>query len=419
MFINKKAAFATLGCKVNRYETEGIKNDFINAGYEIVEFEEKADIYIINTCTVTSIADRKSRNLIRRAKRISPNSIVVATGCYSQTNSTDLEKMDGLDYIIGNLEKYSILDIIRGDKRVQVGNIFENRKFDNRYTNEIENCRAYVKIQDGCDNFCSYCKIPYGRGKKRSRKIVDIVNEVKKLSKLGYREIVLIGINLSAYGEDLDEDIDLCDAIISVKDIGGIERIRLGSIYPDKIDRRLIEIILKNENVMPHLHISMQSGDSKILKLMNRKYSAEQAEEILKSIKQAIPDIGLTADFIVGFPNESGENFDNTFDFIERVGFSDIHIFKYSDRENTEATRFINKVSPELKKIRAEKMASLKNSLRQSFFKEQVKKQHKILIEEIVGNKAVGYTENYIKTYVTDYNGSVNEIIKVEVLSLN
>ncbi|BDU49889.1 tRNA (N(6)-L-threonylcarbamoyladenosine(37)-C(2))-methylthiotransferase MtaB [Haliovirga abyssi] len=423
MNFKKKVAFFTLGCKVNQYETESIKKSFIERGYVEEKFENSADIYIVNSCTVTSIADRKTRNMLRRAKKINPKSTVVVTGCYAQTNSKDLEKIEEIDMIIGNDKKNKIVEIIEdSNEEVIVGNIFnENKYLELNFSTYREMTRAYIKIQDGCENFCSYCKIPFARGKNRSRKLENIIKEVKLLADSGYKEIILIGINLGAYGEDFEEKIKLEDVIEKVSRIDGIERIRLGSIYPDKISDRFIDILKNNKKLMNHLHISLQSGDDKVLNLMKRKYNAKEAIDVLKKIKREIPEIAFSGDVIVGFPQEEEKNFENTYNFIKEIGFSDLHIFPYSDRENSLATSFTGKISSLKKKERAKKLEELREKMFLEFREKYIGKEVDVLIEKIdnVKNIAEGYTKNYLKVEIEANNVNdsfkVNDIVKTKI----
>ena len=357
----KKAAFYTLGCKVNQYETESIKKQFLEMGYIEADFEDIADVYVINSCTVTNLADRKTRNMLRRAKSLNPESIVVATGCYVQTNADDVAKIEEVDYIIGNTDKDKIARIVESREKRVVKDIFTEKEYlETGFSTLREMTRAYIKIQDGCNNFCSYCKIPFARGNKRSRSMESILEEVKKLAAEGYKEIILIGINLGAYGEDFTEKkISLEDVMEESSKIDGIERIRIGSIYPDKISGRLIRLMAENSKIMPHLHLSLQSGDDEILKMMKRKYDSKIVREVVAELRNKVKDIEFTADVITGFPGEKEENFKKGYDLIEDIGFSGVHIFQYSDRENTEASKFDGKIKPEIKKIRAKELEEL------------------------------------------------------------
>ena len=359
MNLNKKVAFYTLGCKVNQYETESLKNTLVGLGYENVEFEEKADFYVVNSCTVTSIADKKTRNILRRAKKNNPDSKVIVTGCYAQTNGEELLKIEEVDYAVGNSNKKGVVNLIeeieRGvSSRLVVSNIFQEDKYEELDFGTLrEMSRAYIKIQDGCNNFCSYCKIPFGRGKSRSREFANIINEAKVLSKEGYKEIILIGINLGEYGRDLENKVEFEDLLEELTKIEEIKRIRIGSVYPDRITDRFIET-MKNSKIMPHLHISLQSCDDDILKEMRRNYGKELIEEKLNKLRKEIPGMEYTADVIVGFPGEKENNYKNTKNVIEKLKFSDLHVFPYSERENTLAVTFKNQVPIKERKERAE-----------------------------------------------------------------
>lgn len=357
MDLDRKAAFYTLGCKVNQYETESIKKQFLDRGYTETEFEGAADVYVINSCTVTNLADRKTRNMLRRAKTLNPESIVVATGCYAQTNAEDIARIPEVDYIIGNSDKRRIAEIVDSKKaeKISVTNIFEEKEYQEyEFTTLREMSRAYIKIQDGCDNFCSYCKIPFARGKKRSREPENIIKEVRKLVEEGYKEVILIGINLGAYGEDFKEKITFENIVDIVSRENGIERVRIGSIYPDKISRELIELMKNRDNVMPHLHLSLQSGSNKILQAMGRKYSSFDVKNVVAEIRNNIKNVEFTCDIITGFPGEGEEEFQEGLELINEIKFSNMHIFQYSDRENTKASMLNNKVEPKIKKARSE-----------------------------------------------------------------
>lgn len=418
MGLTRKAAFYTLGCKVNQYETENIKKQFLERGYEEENFENCADVYIINSCTVTNLADRKTRNMLRRAKSLNPESTVVATGCYAQTNAEDIARIPEVDYIIGNSDKKRIAEIViaKTENKINVKNIFEESEYqENGFTTLREMTRAYIKIQDGCDNFCSYCKIPFARGKKRSRNPEKIIDEVRELVKEGYSEIILIGINLGAYGEDFENKVTLDEIIDKVSLENGVKRVRIGSIYPDKISDNLIELMAKRENIMPHLHISMQSGSDRILKLMKRKYCKSDIKRVFDKIRKKIPDIEFTCDIITGFPGERDEDFEEGAEFIESLKFSNVHIFQYSDRENTEASKMAEKVEPKIKKERSEKLEIRVNKIGEEIRKSYIDKKVKLLVEEIEENFSYGYSENYIRIKSEETDVKPGDILQVIV----
>ena len=423
MSFNKKVAFYTLGCKVNQYETESIKNQLIKKGYEEVSFEDKADIYIVNSCTVTSVADRKTRNMLRRAKKINPNGAVIVTGCYAQTNSKELLEMEDIDYVIGNTDKSGIVNFIedienRTMEKLKNHNIFLDSEYtEYEFATLREMSRAYVKIQDGCNNFCSYCKIPFARGKSRSRQKDNILKEITKLSQEGFKEIILIGINLGAYGEDLENGGNFEDLLKDILKIEGIERVRIGSVYPDKISDEFIEMFA-NPKLMPHLHISLQSCDDTVLKRMRRKYGSSLIEERLTKLRKAVPNMEYTADVIVGFPGESQEMFQNSYNLIDKIGFSGLHIFQYSDRENTLASTFEDKIDPKVKKERADELEKLKEIMAERERKKYLDRELKVLVEEEKDGYLYGYSENYLRVKFKGKATSLNHIVSVKIDSL-
>lgn len=423
MSFNKKVAFYTLGCKVNQYETESIKNQLIKKGYEEVSFEDKADIYIVNSCTVTSVADRKTRNMLRRAKKINPNGAVIVTGCYAQTNSKELLEMEDIDYVIGNTDKSGIVNFIedienRTMEKLKNHNIFLDSEYtEYEFATLREMSRAYVKIQDGCNNFCSYCKIPFARGKSRSRQKGNILKEITKLSQEGFKEIILIGINLGAYGEDLENGGNFEDLLKDILKIDGIERVRIGSVYPDKISDEFIEMF-SNPKLMPHLHISLQSCDDTVLKRMRRKYGSSLIEERLTKLRKAVPNMEYTADVIVGFPGESQEMFQNSYNLIDKIGFSGLHIFQYSDRENTLASTFEDKIDPKVKKERADELEKLKEIMAERERKKYLDRELKVLVEEEKDGYLYGYSENYLRVKFKGKATSLNHIVSVKIDSL-
>jgi len=423
MSFNKRVAFYTLGCKVNQYETESIKNQLLKKGYTETAFEEEAEVYIVNSCTVTSIADRKTRNILRRAKKINPKSIVIVTGCYAQTNSKELLEMEEIDYVIGNTDKNAIVNFIedienRTMEKVKNHNIFlDNEYTEYEFATLREMSRAYVKIQDGCNNFCSYCKIPFARGKSRSRKKDNILKEIEKLVKEEFKEIILIGINLGAYGEDLDEGENFESLLKAILKINALQRVRIGSVYPDKISDEFINMF-ENEKLMPHLHISLQSCDDEVLKRMRRKYGSFLIEERLLKLKEKVKNIEYTADVIVGFPGETEEMFQNSYNLIKKIGFSGIHIFQYSDRENTLANNFTDKIDAKIKKERADRLEALKIEMAEKERKKYIGKHLKVLLEERTDGYLYGYSENYLRVKIKDNGIELNSVIDIKINSL-
>ena len=420
MSINKKVAFYTLGCKVNQYETEIIKKDFIENGYEEVKFEDNADIYVINTCTVTNIADKKNKKMLRRAKKTNPEAVVIATGCYAQTNLEDLKELEEVDYIIGNVKKENVYEIFsKSLSNYQVDNIFDEKEYTStKYTVLRDKARAFVKIQDGCTKFCSYCKIPYARGLSRSRKPDEVLEEIRFLGESGYKEVVLTGINLSEYGLDLGLGITFDYILEEVLKIESIKRVRVSSVYPDTLSEKFIHLLKTNEKLMPHLHVSIQSLDDKVLSLMKRKYNAEFVVNLLTGIQKEVPEIAVTADLIVGFPQEEEENFLNTFENIKKISFSDFHLFPYSDREKTAAAQLSGKVDQKTKKDRVKYLEKLKEEKFLEFRKKSLNTIQKVYIEEIKLDKAYGYTENYLKVELEAENHKVMDVIDVKIVSV-
>ena len=424
-FNNKKVAFYTLGCKVNQYESESIKNQLIKIGYEEENFENKSDIYIVNSCTVTSIADKKTRNVLRRAKKMNPESIVIVTGCYAQTNSKELLEIEEIDFVVGNSNKSGLVDFIQDienkKSKVLTENIFEERTYEEyEFATLREMSRAYIKIQDGCNNFCSYCKIPFGRGKSRSRSLESICKEIEVLTKEGFKEFIIIGINLGAYGEDLDSDVNLETLLETVVKLEGVERVRIGSMYPDKISDRFIEIMRENSNkLMPHLHISLQSCDNTVLERMRRNYGAELIQERLLKLRENVENMEYTADVIVGFPGETDEMFNNTYEVIKSIGFSDLHVFQYSDREKTLANTFTDKIDGNVKKKRAEILETLRKEMGKERREKYIGKELEVLVEEIKEDGcSYGYSQNYLRVKTSEATAGVNELVKIEISNL-
>lgn len=423
-FNGKKVAFYTLGCKVNQYESESIKNQLVKIGYEEESFENSADIYIVNSCTVTSVADKKTRNILRRAKKLNPKSVVIVTGCYAQTNSKELLEIEEIDFVVGNSNKSGLVEFIKDienkKSKILSENIFEDREYEEyEFATLREMSRAYIKIQDGCNNFCSYCKIPFGRGKSRSRSLESICKEVDVLTKEGFKEFIIIGINLGAYGEDLKDDLNLEILLEKVLEREGVERVRIGSMYPDKISDEFIELMKNNKKLMPHLHISLQSCDDNVLERMRRKYGASLIEDRLMALRNNIEKMEYTADVIVGFPGETDEMFENTYNLIKKIGFSDLHVFQYSDRENTLASTFTDKIDGTIKKKRAEKLNELRHEMAINRREKYIGKELEVLVEEIKEDGcSYGYTENYLRVKTLNSISQVNELKKIEISKL-
>lgn len=354
----KTAAFHTLGCKVNRYETEALSDMLIERGYEVVGFDEIADVYIINTCTVTGISARKSRNAVRKARRMNPDAIVVMTGCYPQTTPEEAKEIDDADIITGTGNRAGIVDLIEEFTRNRlkissIDNIMGKNNYEELKVDSFrERTRAFVKIQDGCSRFCSYCIIPYARGPVRSRNSHNIIDEISALAKQGFSEIVLTGIHLASYGLDIG-GTDLLDIVKQIHDIPGVERVRLSSLEPTFITPKFIALAKRLPKLCPHFHVSMQSGCDATLKRMNRKYSSEQYRKVVMELKESIKDVSVTTDVMVGFPGETEEEFRETYEFLKNLPLTQMHVFKYSPRKGTPAASFENQVESEVKEERS------------------------------------------------------------------
>ena len=360
----KKVAFLTLGCKTNQYETNGMMQQFLDAGYEICNADEEPDIYIVNTCTVTNIADRKSRQSLRKVKN-KKDTIVIAVGCYAQVAKDTLQNMPEIDIILGNKEKKNIIKYIEDyeiskNKIVDVANINMQQDFDEygciTYT---EKARTTIKIQDGCNNFCSYCLIPYARGRVRSRNKENILEEARKIANEGIKEIVLTGIHIASYGKDFNEEYELVDLLEDLNNIEGIERIRLGSLEPTIITEEFVERLTKLDKICNHFHLSLQSGCDETLKRMNRKYTTKEFREVVKRLRDNIKDVNLTTDIIVGFPGETEEEFNTTYEFLKEIKFYKMHIFKYSKRDGTIAATMPNQIDGNIAEQRSKKLIEL------------------------------------------------------------
>ncbi|MFZ5965576.1 MAG: tRNA (N(6)-L-threonylcarbamoyladenosine(37)-C(2))-methylthiotransferase MtaB [Bacillota bacterium] len=401
----KKVAFYTLGCKVNQYETEAMTEAFERNGYRIVESDEEADVYVVNTCTVTNLSDRKSRQFIRKSKRMNPEAIIAVVGCYAQTAPEEVASIDGVNVIVGTNDRGNIVHYVeqamaRQDAVNYVTNIMEIKEFEEMKIGEIKGRhRAYLKIQEGCNQFCTYCIIPYARGPIRSRKIDDIMVEVQRLAQNGFKEIVLTGIHVASYGKDLG-DVTLLDVIKAIHPVEGIERIRLSSIEPTIMTKAFIQTLLEYHKVCPHFHLSLQSGCNETLKRMNRKYTTEVYKEIVHLIRECIPDVSITTDIMVGFPGETEEEFQKTLHFVKEIEFSQIHVFKYSPRKGTPAAKYEGQVPSTIKNQRSEELIALANACAEAYNQRFIGRDKKILFEEQskeLEGYYQGFTDNYIR----------------------
>ena len=397
----KTVAFITLGCKVNQYETNAMSQKLIEEGYKIVEHIQKADIYIINTCTVTNMSDRKSRQMIRRAKEINPEAIIIAVGCYVQVAKKEIENIKEIDLALGNEEKVDIVkycnEIIQKNKKEEIADVMQSRKFaEFGETSYTEKTRAVIKVQDGCDRFCSYCIIPYARGRVRSREPEHIIKEIKQIANEGIKEVVITGIHIASYGKDFKKDYKLIDLLEEINKIDGIERIRLGSIEPLLITEEFVQRLVKLEKICEQFHLSLQSGCDETLKRMNRRYTTQQFEEIVKRLRKAYDNVNLTTDIIVGFPGETEEEFAKTYKFLEKIKFYKMHIFKYSPRKGTRAEQMPQQIEPQLKEERSKKLIELSDKNEKEYNSEYVGKRVEVLWEEQKNEIYKGHTKNYV-----------------------
>ncbi len=412
------------GCKVNQYETNAIKQKFLQSGYHIKDFSEKADIYVINTCTVTNMSDRKSRQMLRRVKEKNKNAVLVVTGCYAQVAQSELEKIDDIDIVLGNTKKGDIVKYVEDyiSKKIKITKVEDIMQEKNilefGQVSYTEKTRAVIKIQDGCDRFCSYCIIPYARGRVRSREIKNIVSEIEEITKNGIKEVVITGIHIASYGKDLTPKTNLISLLEEINKIKNVKRIRLGSLEPTIIDEEFIKRLVKLEKICDHFHLSLQSGCNETLKRMNRRYTVEQFEQSVKLIRKNYPNVALTTDIIVGFPGETEEEFKQTYNYLDKIDFYKMHIFKYSARKGTKAAVMQNQVTSNIKEERSEKLIKLSNKKQLEHNKKYIQKELDVLIEERVGDYLKGHTSNYIVVHIkTDKKDLENTIQKVKIQS--
>lgn len=426
--MGNKVALHNLGCKVNAYEIEAMQQLLEEAGYEIVPFEPGADIYVINTCTVTNIADRKSRQMLHKAKKMNPEAIVVATGCYVQTGGEKLEKDEAIDLVLGNNQKINIVEALaeyaedkpgHGSHVIKINQTKEYEELSIDHT--AEHVRAYIKVQDGCNQFCTYCIIPYARGRVRSRNIESVLKEVRALAEKGYKEVVLTGIHLSSYGVDFPEEKKetLLSLIRAVHEIEGIRRIRLGSLEPGIVTREFAEGIAALPKVCPHFHLSLQSGCDETLERMNRRYRSGEYRERCELLREVYGNPALTTDVIVGFPQESEEEFRKSYDFVDSIRFYETHIFKYSRRQGTKAAAMDGQLTEAEKSFRSEKMIELHHRHAGDYEKSMLGKNLEVLIEEEYTKDGrtwyLGHSREYIKTAVPKSEAyGVNDIVIVK-----
>lgn len=418
----KILATLTLGCKVNQYETNAMEELFRQAGYEVGHFDEFADVYVINTCTVTNMSDKKSRQLIRKSKRINPDAIIAVAGCYSQTSPEEILDIEEVDIVMGTNDRNKIVEVVEShmdSKICTVDDIMKVKEFEEMtLSNMNERTRAFLKIQEGCQQFCSYCIIPYARGPIRSRKLENIVSEVESLVQNGYKEFVLTGIHVASYGKDLG-DVDLMDAIKAIHAIEGVERIRMSSIEPLIMTDGFIEELSRLPKICPHFHLSLQSGCDTVLKRMNRKYTTAQYGEIVDKLRTHIKDASITTDVIVGFPGETDDEFEQTYKFLKEVELSQMHVFKYSQRTGTPAAKMKDQVTPQLKQIRSDRLISLNAKNNESFMAKYIDAQMEVLFEKNVKDDIYeGLTGNYIRVYAPSAENIEGQIRTVKISSI-
>lgn len=418
----KTFSILTLGCKVNQYESEAMAELFEKNGYIQVDNDtDVADVYIVNTCTVTNLSDRKSRQYIRRAKRENPDSTVAVVGCYAQVAPKEVEKIEGVDVVIGTSERSKIVDLIEEakeeDKKINiVRDIKKDRDFQFIKIDEnFHKTRSYMKVQDGCNRYCTYCIIPYARGTIRSRRIGDCVRESIRLANAGYKEIILTGIHVGSYGVDLGP-VRLIDLIEAIAEVDGIERIRLSSVEPNIISEDFMRRAIACSKLCDHFHLSLQSGSNKVLKDMNRHYNREEFIEKTKIIKKYMPYAGLTTDIIVGFPGESDEDFEDSMSIVREVEFSKVHVFKYSKRKNTPAADRADQVDGNIKIKRSEELIKLQDQYLKKFREKNMPRTLKVLFEEFDQGYYFGYTDNYIRVKVKSHKDLINKILDVRLV---
>lgn len=428
----KRAALHNLGCKVNAYETEAMEALLAKDGYTIVPFDEEADVYVINTCSVTNMADHKSRQMIHRARKKNPDAVVIAAGCYVQTGLESLKEDLSVDIILGNNKKDELLPELHRfledhERELDVIDVNEGHlNFENLYlTKTAEHTRAFLKVQDGCDQFCSYCVIPFARGRIRSRSIEEVVSETRELAKQGYREFVLTGIHLSSYGMvryGVPGPYGLQDLIEEVAKVDGVERVRLGSVEPQIFTADFIERISKVPEFCPHFHLSLQSGCNRTLKSMNRKYTAEEYEETCRLIRQAFDHPAITTDVIVGFPGESDADYEESRSFVEKIRFYELHVFKFSRRKGTKADSMPDQIPEEKKTVRSRDLIAIGKKMSREYREEILGSEQEILAEEKmeINGKSywVGYTREYVRmAYISDENLQ-NRLVTGRALSM-
>ena len=416
----KTCAFITLGCKVNQYETQAIRESLAAKGFVETNPEQAADLYVINTCTVTSVSDEKSRQYIKKVRRKNPRATVVVTGCYAEADAEAIKKMEGVDYVITKAEEAHLAEIICRDTAHRVPT--QDSIYNLKISHFAGHTKAFLKIEDGCDMYCSYCIIPYVRGGIKSRRLQDILDEAKRLIQNGYKEIILTGIHLGAYGRDTQGNYRLLDVIHMLSNLSGLERLRLSSIEVNEITHDLIDLVAHTKNICPHFHVPLQSGDDNILERMNRKYTASQYMEVLDNIRSKIDLPSFTTDVMVGFPGEKDVHFENTINLCKKVGFSRMHIFSFSVREGTAAAKMTDQCHPKIIKQRKAMMEAAANGVAFAYKKQFLNKVVEVLVEaerDHKTNQLCGYTERYIRVLFDGSDKIKNTIVSVRIEEIN
>lgn len=421
-----KIAIYTLGCKVNQADSQSIQEMFIQAGCEVVAPEEQADVYIINTCVVTNVGQNKSKQTIRRFIRNNPQALIVVTGCYPQTAEQEVKQIEGVHLIVGNQNRAQLVPLVLEQLRAQqpqqastVENIFAAADFEQMPTGtHTDKTRAFLKIQEGCNQFCSYCIIPYARGRLRSRSLEDIRTQVELLTQQGFREVVLLGIHLGAYGKELAGSNNLADAVHAALSVPELQRLRLGSLECIEIDDALLDIMATEPRLAKHLHLPLQSGSDSVLKAMNRPYTTAEFRALVEKIRQRVPDIAITTDVIVGFPGETAQEFEQTYQFCSSLGFAKMHIFPFSKRQGTPAETMPNQLSKLQKQERATTLGQLDESMQTEFLQQFIGSQQTVLIEQQKDGIYEGYTSNYIRIYIASETDISNQLLTVQATEL-
>lgn len=414
--MSKKVSFLTLGCKVNQYESNAMAQKFIENNYKICSLDDLPDIVVVNTCTVTNIADRKSRQLLRKVKEDNKNAVIVACGCYVQVAKEKVDNMPEIDLSIGNVEKNNIVKIVEEymNTKKNVLNVIDvNKEKDFLELGSVtysEKTRAVVKIQDGCNNFCTYCLIPYARGRIRSRKKENIIEEVNLIASKGIKEIVITGIHIASYGKDFEDNYKLINLLEDLNKIERIKRIRLGSLEPTIITEDFVKRLSKLDKICNQFHLSLQSGCNETLNRMNRKYTCEEFKKVTVLLRKYIEDVNLTTDIIVGFPGETEEEFNKTFEFLKEIKFYKMHVFKYSPREGTPASKMLNQIDGKIKEKRSKVLIQLSDENQEQYNKKYIDMQLEVLFEEKKDGKWIGYTRNYIKVQKKSNENLENKI---------